>query len=290
MALSLGAATGALQAGFSLPLVAAAVAVGHLLVVVALEQCLPREPGANLLRDRQSLNDLAHGVFVGRPIATGLSAFALAQVAAAWPGAKGLGWWPSILPLAAQLGLALLVWSFGYYWLHRAFHAFDALWWFHSIHHDTPQLHVLKSLRLHVGEQLIQLLVLPVPLLLLGAPVETLVWLGLWNFFDGNLQHSNLDQRFPDWAHYVLPTVQLHRVHHATERELHDHNFTGTFPLWDLVFGTFRHPLRNPVHAIGLSERYVPGGFLGQMLFPFEAVRRPRGVGAKTAHSRSARP
>jgi sterol desaturase/sphingolipid hydroxylase (fatty acid hydroxylase superfamily) len=279
MGLCLGATAWGLAAGFAIPTVVSAVTIGNFILMVGLEQLLPRDGRVNLLRDRQAWNDVGHGVlftFLGRPLAVSASVFVLSLVAWVRPGEGGL-WWPAGAWLPLQVALGLGVWSFGNYWMHRAFHGFDALWWFHAIHHDTPQMHVLKSGRQHVGEVMLNFLLLPVPLLLLGVPAEVLVWIGLWNVFDGNLAHANLDQRFPYWAHYVLPTVQVHYVHHASERTLQDSNFSGPTALWDVLFGTFRHPLRHAVAATGLREAYVPRSFAGQVAFPFRALwRAPR--------------
>ncbi len=258
--------------------------IAHFFTLLGLEQLLPRRPEANLLRDRQSWNDVGHGVLFSamRPLA-----YAGALIGAAW-GARGLqalGYasaWPVSWPFPVQVVLGIGVWAFADYWLHRAFHSIDRIWWFHSLHHDTPQMHVLKSGRLHIGEEMLNAALKPIPLLLLGVPEAVMLWVGLQNIYDGNLQHSNLAQRFPRWAHYVLPTVQLHTIHHAQERSLQDSNYSGVSPLWDLVFRTYRHP----VGRLGIREAYVPRGFLAQLAFPFRAFARPQALrGAQSLRS-----
>jgi sterol desaturase/sphingolipid hydroxylase (fatty acid hydroxylase superfamily) len=272
------ALTGALlAAGVSAPTTVAALTIGNFFVLAVLEQLMPRLPGSNLLRDRQSLRDAAHGAlftFVGRPLASGLALVLVALAGVTWQGARAASAWPVGAPLLAQVGLALAIWSLGNYGLHRAMHSFDFLWWFHSIHHDTPQMHVLKSGRIHVVDEMIQFLVLPLPLFALGAPTEVLVWLGLWTVFEGNLAHSNLDQRFPSFAHYLVQTPQVHAVHHAQDRRLQDSNYTGPCALWDLAFGTFRHPDRHPVVSLGIADSPVPPGFVAQLAFPFRRSAR----------------
>jgi sterol desaturase/sphingolipid hydroxylase (fatty acid hydroxylase superfamily) len=259
-----------------------ALTVANFFTLVAIEQVLPRKRQANLLRDRQSLNDVGHGVlftFLGRPLAGAIS---LGSVALAAKAASSLGFagalpslWPAASPFGVQLALGLAFWTLADYWVHRSLHTFERLWWFHSIHHDTPQMHVLKSGRLHIGEEIFNFVLKPIPLLLLGVPGEVLVWVGLWTIFDGNLVHSNVDQRFPGWAHYFLPTVHLHYIHHAADRRLQDSNYSGSTPIWDILFGTFNHPDRNPVGELGIHQSPVPPGFVAQLLAPFRWQAAP---------------
>lgn len=245
-------------------------------VILAVEQLLPRNAAMSVFRDRQSWNDMGHGILLsGARLVGNAAGVWLLAVAAELRGGLGLaGAWPGGWPFALQFLVALLLITFTDYWVHRSLHTFDRLWWFHSIHHDTPQMHILKSGRIHVGEELINALTKPIPLLLLGAPVEVMVLLGMWRVFDGNLVHSNIDQRFPCWAHYFLPTVQLHNLHHARDRRHQDTNYSGSSAIWDVLFGTFSHPCRNELGPLGIEQSPVPSGFLAQLAFPFRAQQR----------------
>ena len=53
-----------------------------------------------------------------------------------------------------------------------------------------------------------------------------------------------------------MVTPDLHRIHHSTRREETDSNFGAVFPVWDLLFGTFRGTARegHEVMRLGLDE------------------------------------
>jgi sterol desaturase/sphingolipid hydroxylase (fatty acid hydroxylase superfamily) len=254
----------------------AALTVANFFVILGVEQLLPRNPSMNVFGDRQSWNDMGHGVLlaaIARPLGGALSVALLALLAATRER-LGFSPWPASWPFAAQFAVGWLLWTFSDYWIHRSLHRFDRLWWFHAVHHDTPQMHILKSGRLHFGEEIFNAVLKPIPLLLLGAPPEVLVLLGLWIVFDGNLVHSNIDQRFPGWAHYFVPTVQLHNLHHAQDRRYQDSNYSGSSAIWDVLFGTFSHPDRSPLGPLGIEKSPMPRGFLAQLVFPFRAQLR----------------
>ena len=265
--------------GYDPALWGVSLTVANFFVILAVEQVLPRHPAMNVFRDRQSLNDMGHGILLAalaRPLGGAASLLLIATLAQLRQATDIASLWPTTWPFAAQLAPALLIWTFCDYWIHRSLHSFDRLWWFHSLHHDTPQMHILKSGRRHCGEEVFNAVLKPIPLLLIGAPAEIMVFVGLWIVFDGNLVHSNIDQRFPSWAHYFLPTVQLHNLHHAVDRRHQDTNYSGSSAIWDVLFGTFSHPDRNPLGPMGIANSPVPPGFAAQVAFPFRAQLHPR--------------
>ncbi len=111
-------------------------------------------------------------------------------------------------------------------------------------------------------------------MILLGAPTEIIVFLGMWTVFDGNMVHANIHQRFPGWFHYVLGTVHrhnLHNLHHAQDRKYQDSNYSGSLPVWDVLFRTYNHPHRSTLGELGLADNSVPSGFLAQIYYPFRS-------------------
>lgn len=249
-----------------------AVTVINFFAILLAEQILPRNRQMNALSDKQSLNDIGHGILQGasKPVMQALLIVGLATLNN-WRMDNIGNIWPGQWSFAAQFILAFMIATLMDYLVHRSYHIVDRLWWFHAVHHDTPQMHIMKSARIHVGEEIINSTLKPLPLVLLGAPTEVVVFLGMWLVFDGNLSHSNIHQRYPSWFHYVIGTVQLHNLHHAVDRKYQDSNFCGSIPLWDILFRTFNHPDKCPRAEMGLKDNPVPPGFLQQLLFPFKA-------------------
>jgi sterol desaturase/sphingolipid hydroxylase (fatty acid hydroxylase superfamily) len=268
----MGLSWGCLRRGLDPEVWIPALTALNFFVILALEQLFPRRPAMNTLRDWQSINDALHGILTGllRPLGTALGVVILAGVNELRLGAGPATWWPAGWNLVPQLVLAHLLVSFASYWVHRSMHEFDRLWWFHSIHHDTGQVHVLKSGRFHFVDEIYSAVITPLPLLILGVPTEVVVLRSMWSVFNGSLGHANTQQRFPSWFHYVMSNVDLHNLHHSRDRRYQDSNYTGT-PIWDVLFGTFSHPDRCRSEEFGLADPYMPRNFFAQLWFPFRA-------------------
>ena len=68
-----------------------------------------------------------------------------------------------------------------------------------------------------------------------------MLWVGPFTTFHSAFVHANLNWTLGPFK-YVLATPVFHRWHHTSLEEGGNTNFAGTFPLWDLLFGTFRMP------------------------------------------------
>jgi sterol desaturase/sphingolipid hydroxylase (fatty acid hydroxylase superfamily) len=154
------------------------------------------------------------------------------------------------------------------YWQHRMFHG-PLLWRFHAVHHSSTELDWLSSVRLHPVNDIGARLVQAVPLLVLGfnttavalyAPVVTVFAIMI---------HANVRW---DWGplRAVFASPMFHRWHHTSADEGRDKNFAGALPLWDVLFGTYYMPRKQPV-VFGISEE-IPDGLIGQMVWPFRAA------------------
>ena len=63
----------------------------------------------------------------------------------------------------------------------------------------------------------------------------------------------------------------FHRWHHAVAPQ--DKNFASTFPVWDLMFGTFYMPQGQVPQEYGIdaTSAPVPEGLLPQLIYPLKA-------------------
>jgi sterol desaturase/sphingolipid hydroxylase (fatty acid hydroxylase superfamily) len=254
------------------------MAQGNVLLIVLFEQLIPKNKENSLFRDGQSWNDIGHMLLfklVWRPLVWMVALSIVTFSASHWHNSDSL--WPSYLPGPVQFLLLLLVFDLVGYAYHRTLHRFNYLRAFHAIHHDTRKMHVLKSNRLHFGESVVNFLMLVPAMIIVGCPPAMVIWLGMWEVFEGNLAHSNVDQRFPRWFHYIVRTADVHRIHHSDDGKLQNSNFGG-LPIWDVIFRTYRHPFDTLVTTTGIDGDPVPKGFFAQLLFPFVALLRAKVV------------
>jgi sterol desaturase/sphingolipid hydroxylase (fatty acid hydroxylase superfamily) len=177
------------------------------------------------------------------------------------------------LPHPIQVVVALVVIDFYGYWIHRIQHA-RPFWRFHAVHHSSTRLDWLGSVRNHPVADLFGKVAIVPPLLGLGIDARVITVLvpilGLWAVFI----HANVPWGFGP-LRYVIATPLFHRWHHASDREAQDKNFAGFFPVWDLVFGTFHCPRRQPLAfgAVNADGSTVPPGFFAQLAYPFRESR-----------------
>lgn len=58
---------------------------------------------------------------------------------------------------------------------------------------------------------------------------------------------------------YIVVTPDLHRIHHSAWRPETNSNFGAVFPVWDLIFGTFRATTRDGHERMRLGLDDVRG-------------------------------
>lgn len=170
-------------------------------------------------------------------------------------------------PLWLQCAAILVLQDVLLYWLHRAFHTRPA-WRFHAIHHSPVVLDWMSSGRNHPINTLLSVSLADVAVLLLGFAPEAIFALAPFQVAYSAFVHANLNWTFGPFR-YVLASPVFHRWHHTTRAEGLDTNFAPTFPLLDVLFGTFHMPPGRLPEEYGSGDPALPMGFWGQLLYPF---------------------
>lgn len=174
----------------------------------------------------------------------------------------------SVLPLAVQAILFLVLADFMLYWLHRMFHG-GGFWKYHAVHHSSEDLDWISAARFHPVNLLLGTIGVDVVLLLAGLSPNAMVWLAPFNIFHSAFVHANLNWTLGPFR-YVLATPVFHRWHHTSPEEGGNKNFAGTFPVWDLLFGTWYMPEDRLPDDYGILEQATfPHEIAGQMAYPF---------------------
>lgn len=222
------------------------------------ETRFPRRPGAGR-RSRWPANLALTALNVLTLGALPVSLIATAR----WAEVHGWGLLRGVsLPIALLLTVNLLARGFISFATHYLMHKLPLLWRLHRVHHLDTQLDVTTTVRLHP----LELLVGTLPGVPLVAALGLTPWaLGLYELLDVAVtlfSHANLrlPRALEGTLRYLIVTPDLHRVHHSSLQPETDSNFSAVFPVWDLVFGTFRPEPRDGHHAmrLGLDEVREP--------------------------------
>ena len=164
------------------------------------------------------------------------------------------------------IAIAVVMFDFCEYWLHRVGHEVAIFWAAHAVHHQSEELNICTALR---QESLNPVLGWPfyLPLAVAGVPpvVFGFVLLGVqyYQIWAHTEQVGKLG-----WLDGVLTTPSNHRVHHAVNDCYVDRNYGGVFVLWDRLFGTYaaetepcvfgtRTPLRSFNPLRGIAQVYL---------------------------------
>lgn len=200
------------------------------------------------------------------PLAIGIAIFPIVTFFGLHYASLAQGHGPlSHQPLWLQGIEVFVVGDFLGYWQHRFFHG-ARLWPFHAVHHSSTELDWLSSVRLHpindMGSKLFQ----AVPLVALGFNFTPVALYAPITTFYAIMVHANVKWDLGPFR-AVFASPAFHRWHHTKAEEGQDKNFAGAFPLWDILFGTYYMPRRQPT-VFGIDDP-MPDGFVGQMIAPF---------------------
>ncbi|MBI5265360.1 MAG: sterol desaturase family protein [Bradyrhizobium sp.] len=173
----------------------------------------------------------------------------------------------SQMPLWLQAVVYLVAADFMLYWLHRLFHS-GGYWKYHAVHHSAVELDWISAARFHPINLFFGTVAVDVVLLMAGISPNVLVWVGPFVTFHSAFVHSNVNWTLGPLG-YVFATPVFHRWHHTPLTQGGNTNFAGSFPIWDLMFGTYYMPENELPQVYGRDEATMPPEIIGQMAFPY---------------------
>lgn len=144
---------------------------------------------------------------------------------------------PAFWDHAAGWVVAVVLFDFCDYWLHRVGHESAVFWAAHSVHHQSQDFNLSTALR---QESTVALLGWPfyLPMALLGVPPDLFGIAGLIVLLYQFWIHTEHIGKL-GWFDRVFSSPSNHRVHHAVNDEYIDRNYGGMLVVWDRLFGTF---------------------------------------------------
>ena len=183
--------------------------------------------------------------------------------------------WAARAPLPLQALAVIVAMDVVQYWLHRAFHG-RTLWPFHAIHHSAVDLDWTATFRVHPVNFVVYSAGALALVRLIGFSPAAYLIIGPFNLVIGAVVHANLDWTFGPFR-YVLASPVFHRWHHVRDPAVHNRNFAPTFPVLDLIFGTYYMPRGQLPQDYGVDG--VPEHFLAQLVYPFRVLAGRVGLG-----------
>lgn len=180
----------------------------------------------------------------------------------------------SKMPLWLQAAIIFLISDFLLYWIHRWFHR-PLMWKFHAIHHSPTHVDWLSTFRFHPVNMWLAFAVVDTIMMLVGFSPASIGVLALFNALYSPMVHANLNWTFGPFK-YCFASPVFHRWHHTSQAEGMDKNFAPTFPVIDIMFGTFYMPEGKVPEYFGVPGADIPNNFFGQMLWPFQRDKSNR--------------
>lgn len=242
------------------------------LVFACLVRLMPCNPGMYWWRDaRAAATDFTYWFIVPLFLRVGRTVMLAVGVVLLFDGED-----PDILPvkhlpLWAQCLAVLLIQDCFLYGMHRAFHSRLA-WRFHAIHHSPQVLDWTTASRFHPVNHLLEFALADVAVVLLGFSPAAVIALAPLNGLYSSMVHANLNWTFGP-LRYVFASPVFHRWHHTTQEAGLNKNFASTFPILDVIFGTFYMPAGRVPEVYGNGTPDFPEGFWGQLVHPFRRTR-----------------
>jgi sterol desaturase/sphingolipid hydroxylase (fatty acid hydroxylase superfamily) len=203
-----------------------------------------------------------------------------------WLQARGWGLFNalSVQPLIALAG-AVLILELAWYATHVSLHKAPVLWRIHAIHHSDLAVDVTTTLRQHPAEGLVRYVYLAVFAFTAGVSPAAFAVYRVWSALHGFFEHANI--RLPAWLDTAISLVfvspNMHKIHHARDQALTDHNYGNILSIWDRLFGSFIPARQGREVDYGLAgyDRMDQQTTAGLLALPFQPSGGPTQAAAR---------
>lgn len=148
--------------------------------------------------------------------------------------------------------IAVVVFDFLFYWMHRTHHVVRMGWAGHVTHHSSQRYNLATALRQSWTEH-VTAIPFWLPMALIGFPAESVLITYAFSLIYQFWIHTELIDRLGP-LEWFMNTPSHHRVHHGSNLKYLDRNFAGTFIVWDRLFGTFEAEDREEPVEYGLID------------------------------------
>jgi sterol desaturase/sphingolipid hydroxylase (fatty acid hydroxylase superfamily) len=164
------------------------------------------------------------------------------------------------LPRVCRFLLGFLLLDYTLYLWHWLNHRVPALWRFHAVHHLDLDLDSTTGLRFHFGELALAAGFRAAQVLLIGVDRYTLrVWQQML-VLSVVFHHSNLE--LPIEVEQALQTVfvtpRMHGIHHSTDGDEMNTNYSSLLSWWDNLHGSLRRDVPQASITIGVEGYAQP--------------------------------
>jgi sterol desaturase/sphingolipid hydroxylase (fatty acid hydroxylase superfamily) len=177
------------------------------------------------------------------------------------------------IPLWIQGLMLIVIGDFFGYWTHRLNHT-THLWKFHAVHHSAETIDWLTANRIHPVNDIFSKGIKAIPVMLLGfSPIAVELYTPALTAYIA-FTHANVACNYGPFR-YVISSPAFHRWHHEMDKSAWGKNYAGLFPIFDLIFGTFHLPKKEP-QEFGLYGESMKNNFIDQMLYPFRTWKIAR--------------
>jgi len=170
----------------------------------------------------------------------------------------GLSIGPAPMPLLLQVAFYFLVYTFFDYWTHRLDHT-PRFWPLHRYHHSASDFGVITAGRQHPAA-FTGLFVVNLPMAILGAPADVMIYVNVLVVGIGFLIHSKIDANWGWIGRWVIQSPNHHRLHHKLDMS-HPTGHFAVAPIWDRLFGTWYGDADASI-PIGVDTPYNHGLFV----------------------------